>query len=283
MRKFGFLTGIGFLLVLTTLLAGCYEKEEGCLDIGATNFDPSADKACEDDCCEYPRVELRVTTVFSDRTLTEPLSFALDNFYEVPGVAGDSFSITRLRYYISDLELLSGNDVFRVTDELEIEVNGSKTIITDDIGILEPGSSPGYSVGTFPYPGSYDGLRFKVGLPDPVKMGDPASVPAGHPLSILGDSTLWLEDEGYMAAYLEVFREPAAVDSILLRIPEPILFEFFPESPIVLTAGFDISLQIQNDIRLWFKGTNPKVDPVSTLEDKIQANLSGAFRFTGFN
>ena len=45
---------------LAFTLFSCAEKQEGCLDVYATNFEFEADKVCED-CCTYPVFELEVS------------------------------------------------------------------------------------------------------------------------------------------------------------------------------------------------------------------------------
>ena len=53
----GKLSRISLCLYVVLSLTACFEPQEGCTDIAATNFDASADENCTD-CCTYPKLQL---------------------------------------------------------------------------------------------------------------------------------------------------------------------------------------------------------------------------------
>ncbi|MCB0705899.1 MAG: hypothetical protein KDC34_11340 [Saprospiraceae bacterium] len=278
MTSFRFWLFAGFVLVF----AACYEKQEGCLDIGATNFDVTADKPCADECCTYPVIKMSVSSVYSDLVIDTMYSFKLDKLYEVPGRPGDSIAFSRIRYFVSNVELLSGGTVFGVPEELDLFINGQSTIVSDNFGRFEPSVSPSATLGSFAKTGTFDGVRFTFGLEPAIIGADPDSIPSGHPLSIQSDSTLWLEGAGYQSVYLELFRDQTAVDSTVIPIEGSMQLEFDFSEPYEVLGGFDLTLKFQIDFSKWFTGTNPKDDPIPMLRQKILENVSDSFLFLGF-
>lgn len=274
-----------FLWAIVLLLGftACYEKEEGCLDISATNFDVSADKPCPDDCCEYPVLRLNMLSQYSDIANDTAYNFTKNKLFEVPGMPGDSFSVSRLRYFISNVKLFRDGEAFRVADTIDLIFGTDKEPFIDDFSVLEPGSSSNVTLGTFPYTGEFDEIRFNFGLEGLVTGANPDSIPSSHPLSLSIDSTLWNINGGYQSAYIALFRDQVAEDSIPFQLTGTVELEFVSSEPIIITGGFDHQLNFAVDFYQWFTGVDPANDDIAAIKIKILANLSDSFLFLGYD
>ena len=136
MHRLHFLS-LSLCLSLLLLLPSCYEDRIGCLDGDATNFDLLADQSCPD-CCEYPDLSVDVDHFYGLET------FSLDSVY-VDG-AGNSFQVTRLRYYLSDLRLGTLSSTLEEPEnvaELQV-IEGADTVTTTlnaDVALITAGSN----------------------------------------------------------------------------------------------------------------------------------------------
>lgn len=92
-----FIAGIGAL----SMIFACTTREQGCLDIYASNFELSAEKEC-DDCCLYPALNVSLSQLWGDVNL--------DVMEPVVDMDGDSFMIVDLKYFLSSWVLYGVND-----------------------------------------------------------------------------------------------------------------------------------------------------------------------------
>lgn len=117
---------IAFFLIF--LLNSCSTKEEGCLDIVASNFDFNADRACEN-CCEYPVLSLLLTqkwndTIFSDSTLS----------YDV---LGRRYNIIDLKYLLSSFSWTDTDEFIHTIDSVEIDCEAGVIKYTPDLLVID--------------------------------------------------------------------------------------------------------------------------------------------------
>ncbi len=121
MRFFAFLS-----LFCLILFGSCTQKEDGCTDTSAINFDAIAEIDC---CCQLPQIRLRLSHQLDSVTLTEGL-IAQDNF-------GTFYQVNSISLLISDLRIRnttnpSQADV-RSQDQIELtSAIGNPITITDD-------------------------------------------------------------------------------------------------------------------------------------------------------
>jgi hypothetical protein len=89
------------VMVVVIVLQSCTTREQGCLDIYASNFELTAEKDC-DGCCLYPALNVALSQVWNDSSFNveSPL---LDS-------EGDSFKIIDLKYFLSAWILYGTND-----------------------------------------------------------------------------------------------------------------------------------------------------------------------------
>ena len=141
--------------IVMMIFSSCYQKVEGCLDIGATNFSFVADEQC-DDCCTYPSLKLSVKHNWGNTLLLS------DSLYQ--NANSQYIKILSSKFYLSDIALLNDVDAVTVTEDLTVVgLNGIETEIDDNIVFVQ-NSRFTYTVGTFQDAMSYNGLRFNLGI-----------------------------------------------------------------------------------------------------------------------
>lgn len=271
-----------FLFLILIFQTACYEPQEGCLDIEATNYDVTSDDACAD-CCAYPTLKVgalhRVDFSFPTDT---SLLFLYDTLY--PNYAAemvDSFVIDRIRFFISDIRLVkdSGEEI-GVVDTLELEVaSGEKITVEDSFVKLDRDIFATRTVGTILTSGTFKGVKFKIGLDEPLLETNPGSVPSGHPLSIEDDVLNYDTLEGKYIPNLLIYRQDTvSADSLFVEIIEPDTLTLFFDAPVELDRGFSLSLVLKVDYMAWFDGVDVSKNPLGIdVSTAIRQNLRNAF------
>lgn len=167
----------GAFLVL--FLVSCNTKEEGCLDIRATNFTFDADKSCSD-CCTYPKLFFRISHAWNDT-----LPFRQNQVYTT--TENDTFRVVRLDYLFSDFRLAGSGGVTETIEEnLDIwcERNGipEMELIRDDLIVINL-TNLTYQIGTFASDDLFLEGSCTLGLPDSYDCAIADSVSIGGPLA----------------------------------------------------------------------------------------------------
>ena len=262
------------LLSLLTLLCffSCKDLEEGCLDIEATNYDVTADEACPD-CCTYPR--LRLDVLYK----VDSLNMIYDNPYVMEN---DSvIKITKTKFYISDLRLCNGNEILEVGDRIDLDlINSSQSVnLKDDFTLITRDvSSFTYEIGEIRGTGTFDTLKFFVGLDETANAVDPDLAPEDHALAIQPDS-MWSINDAYFFNKLSVVPDTSRMDSIRtfnVFGPEKLIEIALPLEKRV-DLGFDVTIRLTVDYKLWFRGIDFVADSESDIIEEIVSNTIDAF------
>lgn len=271
-KRLNFLKSAGLFFLLTLGISNCKEKIEGCLDIEAENFDFSADIPCPDNCCEYP-------------SLTFQISFRWDSLslvYGNPYNFGDKvLKITKTKFYISDISLTNETETFRITDRIELTVNdGSSGIVNfvDDFALLSRDfTSFNYEIGEIRGSGTFDTLRFTVGLVDQANKVEPTSAPSGHPLAIQSDS-MWSVENRYVFNKLIMVPDTIPpVDTLAFNVSGDLnLVKIVLPFKVNLAVGYDLTVPIEVDYSKWFEGIDFEADSTQVVS-KIVEKTAQAF------
>lgn len=120
------LTKTTLIILLGGLIFTSCSKEEGCTDPAATNFNVDAEK--DDGSCVYPAEETTTPEVtksmltfnFTHNFDGLPVSASNFNQFNYVNLDGDTMSITRLRYLISDITLYKANGDSVVLDGYQL-------------------------------------------------------------------------------------------------------------------------------------------------------------------
>ncbi len=137
------------------LLTSCYEKQDGCLDFRANNYDFGADVDCED-CCTFPDMKLSITHLWGDTTLMSDSTYLLNN--------GDSIRIIDAAFYLSKIGMKRDGQFSSVLETIDV-VNSDGTIITIPKNFIFPNTERFvYPIGSFDKADEYDALSFTLGI-----------------------------------------------------------------------------------------------------------------------
>lgn len=272
-------------LLSAILVSACYERREGCLDIAATNFDVDADVACPDNCCTYPRLQLKFSHKVKspDRDTFYNLVYN-DSVYTVDGT--NFFRINEIRFYISDVKLVQSNgQTVGVQDEVEIALPGigdtTYQTIENNFALVTRSSFAASVIGALRPEGNYVGIRFNVGVSTPANHADPLYFPNGHPLRVTANSGMhWSVDSGYVFNSIALFRDTIASDTIptILEIgTDDYLRTVNLDFPFTLREGFNAVITLRIDYLKWFEGIQIRTDSEATLIEKIVENVANSF------
>lgn len=231
------------LLLLPLLLTACYEPQEGCLDPDAANYDLAADDDCSD-CCEFPSLSIRIATVWDSLTF-DPASTYQD-------AVGNNFELLNFRYYLGDLQLLSG-DEFLPEPEAAIElqlVEGQDT--TDAVlnanlilGMASAGATTSevgnLRIGT----ASLSALSGTLGLAERYRAVFTPSVPRGNALGTQPGLLNFNDGRGYARARLQYLLAGDTL-SVTTFGSEDFILDF--GQSVSPDRGFNLTLSLQADL-----------------------------------
>lgn len=272
------------LMVLTVcclLLTSCYEPNEGCLDATSTNFDANADDACPD-CCTYPTLEVsflhKVAT--SDSTTA---NLAYNSFYTFDSI--DFFLINRIRFYISDIQLLHTDGSFYTgLDSIDLAIpeetgDTSEIRVPNNFILVDKNNFQDNSLGNFRKSGNFDGIQFKIGITDPANHADPNQLSDEHPLSFQEESMHWNTNDGYIFNQISLTRDTLTRDSILVEYgTDDKLRTVSLNESFFVPEGFNITLVLQINYLQWFEGINLETESTTmiaeTIVDRVAASIS---------
>ncbi|MCB0568338.1 MAG: hypothetical protein KDC66_01170 [Phaeodactylibacter sp.] len=263
-------------------LQGCYEPQEGCLDVEAVNYDLQADKNNSSECV-YPELRLVLQHVYSNGDTTYRLGLADSIYYDSQG---HPFRINAIRFFLSNCHLIfaDGREA-EVGESIEIGIlqpDGSTLLreIEDNFSLASPRVSQAYTIGTLREVGEVKELRFALGVEGLANLALPDAFPDNHPLGLVDSSLYFNQDSGYVFQYVELFRDTVASDTIptVLRIgTTPYLKEVRLPVAFTKTRGYHLKATLQVDYAKWFSGIDAQQDSPQALIGKIVANQAQAF------
>ncbi len=275
----------GWFLVLGLLaltFSGCYEPQEGCLDLDAVNYDFSADNNAPDD-CQYP--ELRIQFRHRYSTADTIYTFRLNDSVYLDE-SGNPFTVERFQFFISEtvLETQSGAPL-TVEDELEIflENPGGNLVletVADNFALASAGNSSTISLGTLRASGNLSAVSFFVGVNGQANFAIADSIPPAHPLGLTDSLLYFNRDSGYVFQLIQLYRDTTVADTI----PETLRIGTFAnlqqvEFPVMdeKVPGFHLKLVVDIDYRKWLSGINVQEDSPEELQATIVGNTAEAF------
>lgn len=252
------------ITLIFSLIIGCVQDKEGCLDPAATNFDVGADDPC---CCTYPDWD------FNFLARNDSIVFFYDSLLLNRGM--DSLVIHSFDFYLSNFELRNdlGNWV-AIDDSLELTDGTSTYFVKDDIVIVNRLVTSS-SLGIFSQPGTFDQLRYNLGLTQPMSEAMRDSIELGHPLN--QEEPLLYEQDNYLSVKVSYSYGPGLSIRDTVSIPalgnmQENTIDMYQSFPL----GFDIALTLKVDYALWFDGINPLIDSKADIIQKLLFNSQNA-------
>ena len=201
----------------------------------------------------------------------------LQMFNNRPFENGQTLEFTHLSMIISDLELLKQGSP-ELLDEVEI-VN----LTFDNTTAAEAG----YTLTISGVPtGTYDGMRFGVGVPEDVNAKKPADFPSGNPLSNTAyywtpwSSYIFMKTEGR----LDTIGNGTTDLGFALHTGSDALYNILEANiPLTVQDGLETNLDIVIDYKKVLQGVDIKANPQNHSPDDISTitaivnNLAIAF------
>lgn len=263
------------IMVLGTLLSGCFDPKEGCLDPAAVNYFAGADQNC---CCRYPQLILTTDQVY------DTLNFQKDAIY--PDGQGHYFRIKSIVFYLSEFQLYKDVQAFSPGDSAVFKVYGAgqsdtlEQTFTDDFVLIKrtPVDNP---VASFREIGNFDGISFRLGVSEQAGHIIPALAPAGHPLQPQAEN-LYLNND-------YVFLQAVVVpDTVSTTLPDTLNFTRSDLGDYFLTdsgsfyhePAFNFQLTLHADWARLFAGVNWTNRDIPAWKTRIISNLPGTFTVT---
>lgn len=264
-RRLASISVIGLLIIC--LSSACYDRESGCLDVEATNFNVQVDDACSD-CCTYPTLSLSIKHVFGDTVLPFGSDFTLDSI--------DYFKLIDWRFYISQVKLLTSGTENGVLDTISLVLldNGviAKEVVEDNYGIITRNTFT-LNIGTIRLSGLIDNIQFSVGLDARSNQTIGDSMSTTHPLGIQTDSMYVDTDNGYLFNTFQFVKDTitGTDTSQLSVIGDANLINFsFPYNQSI-TKGSNITIDLEVDYKKWLTG----IDFVTNSDGEIISKIVG--------
>lgn len=269
---FSFIINLFFVLAFSFVLftPGCYEPKEGCLDIAATNFDPTADQDC---CCTYPEL------IFSIDHLADTVRLSPDSIYH--DIAGNPFKISYFQFYISDIRLIRGDGSFeQVADTLQVyyvaDLGVDSVILPDDFTLINQGGFS-FGAGVLKATGDFEQIAFKIGIGEPVLRSFPSWFETGHPLSE-NTISMWDTINGYYSVRTGILRDtsqPENISTVSLPAKSQSAELQFTKS-FTAVEGYDTTIRFKVDYLRWMEGINVLSDNELEIAQKIVSNTPNA-------
>ncbi len=237
-------------------------KQEGCLERWASNYDITADKAC-DDCCTEPKVKLQFRTLFDSISVNSD-SVYLDDFNNTFKYVSAEFFISRFRGWNSEGDTIKNADTVSVLDDIYIDdfffspVKNSKDVgFIRDIEVL-------------------DTIEFYLGLS--ASMQDTSIITSDNLDLAAANDSLFIEDNRF-----SVFNTVLAIDtsqldtiryrSILTNSNEIKLVYAFGENGLNLSEGLDKTFQIDYFLDVALAGIDLSIFSVDAVGENLLNSL----------
>lgn len=263
-RKSSNLNITTLVAILVIGLSSCYENMEGCLDPDSSNYDVTADIACED-CCTYPQLSIFVNHKYDEAGFSRTQIITND--------IGERFVILDVQTYLSGITLINGDDQFTVEEIIEYEsIDGNTESIPDDIILVTPNKVK-YDIGTFTHANTYNSLNLQLGVPSVIDNALSITVDQGHPLAIAGDS-LYLNDQNkYVESYIVIRQIDVHKTPDTLQIIAPSWSFASHDLAIEQLRGSSVSLSFDMD----YLSLISTIDYNTMTKDEIKTKIGSNF------
>jgi len=270
------------------LFNSCYTPSEGCLDIGATNFNASADESCED-CCTYPQLRLAIFHSITTQGILQ--TDTCINFTSSTILTNDNvnyYQLNDVSFYLSDFEMIRSNgDVATVDDTISLTIfddiftqEDKDTLVKNDFELIKR-SVFNYNIGEFRTSGTFSKVRFKVGINKPLNTTDVDTLETTHPLSSANEMHNGDRGAGFILQQFVIEKDTAVATSNIdtLSISQtfvnsiPVELDF----PETFQPGFNVTIPMKINYSKWFQGINFVTDTEAEIKTQIVSNTAEAF------
>jgi hypothetical protein len=267
-QKVVFLYPSVFLFIL--FFTRCQAPVVGCLDARATNFDVTAAKSCDDNCCQFPNLKIQLDYAF------DTFNFNFNTSYKF---GSDSIRFISSQFYMSNVQLIKDDGTKESVIDSILLFRDKDTLKVPNYYALA-GKNNGFEalLGRFNQVGIYSKVSFNMGLDLEASKTIPSKMPQNSPLSIKNDSMYISSEKQYIFNKMILVRTSKPIDTLRFVITTFKPIELKGNQSLVLKEGFDAIIPLRIDYKKWLEGVNFS-DPINSTRDKIVINTEKAFIF----
>ena len=254
-RVFLLLSLSGIILFINA----CVDATEGCLDPFASNYDLSADKECEEDCCSYPTFTLSTQYLYGEESVDSSIYY---------NISEDSYFKLRSFYMtLSDFGLTGDADNYALMTDVE-----EGEIPDDLIGIKFRTTSN--VPGNIAIEDSIRSIDFKIGIPS--ELDNPSDPNLDYSvIELLQDSSYFdLSENSYYKLIVGVEIDSSTNEEVLIVVDD-LDYSFTANVSASTSRGNALSLQLLIDFERLFSGVDFQADNVVEAAEIILAQNIG--------
>ncbi len=260
----------------------CQEPKRGCLDSNATNFDVSAKESCLEttqNCCEYPRIQLKVAHLTNNDTTSFILFDSLNIARATYQIGTDSVRFLSCQFFFSDFQLVTTqNKIVVVPDSSLVFRQNDSVRVRSDFALIGRNNGFDYPLGSFTSFETYNRVRFQFGLNDTLAAVVPRRMPSGTPLSIRSDSMYFPEKirgKNWVWGKIVMIHGKDFKDTTRIYLTERQNIDIAFVKNLSFKRGFDADLPLRIKYLRLFEGIRIG-DTTNLARQKIVDNLAKA-------
>lgn len=226
-------------LISFSLFTSCYEKTEDCLERWASNYEITADKAC-DNCCIEPELTLGFEVEY------DTLNISKDSIYL--DANNNTFKHVEAEFFISGFRAWNSvNDTLKTADTISV----LDQVYVDDY-MFTPNSSSKV-VAFVREIESLDSLEINFGIPP--SMRDTSIITSDDANLAAANDSLFTNTTGtdqFALFNYSLAIDTSSLDTIKYRclIPNEMRYKWVFDPPITLLQGLDKTITLHLDLKL---------------------------------
>lgn len=267
-----------YLIFPIFIFSSCYEHEEGCRDTNALNYDVTVDKDCEDQCCNYPNVNITFYPIYSPDNV-DTNSFKVDTNSLLVTEYNDTLRIKQLRVFFSNFSLINqNNQEVRLYNSLTIKENDESDNKKINYTVVKlKATSSNYKIGTLSKNSIYNKVLCKFGIDSLINHAIIDKSNHSSPLLQGSDSLHISNEEGFYFLKLIVEINRNTEKTIFIKGDRNLQI-------LILSGELDFSerenhiIPLELNINNWFKDINFSIDKEESISKKLFNNINYSFK-----
>jgi hypothetical protein len=267
------------IFVVALFFTACATREEGCNDAFANNFSLGADKACKS-CCTYPVVRIRLTHKYGSTAMVYKQPIFKDG-------AGNSLSFEDLRFYLSNVQLLSNqNKVIEVQEPLDIYLERAagdtiRNTVASSYGQARGVGQTDIGISSFRDTATINRLRFTIGVLGEMNQANPLRLPSTHPLRSSISEGMFLGAQNGYVFIRALFTGNQSTDLKISSAANLRTIQVNLPANLVVKRGYNVNILMDINYAVWFQNVNVNQDTPAQISQKILNQLAPSFTVTG--
>jgi hypothetical protein len=254
---------LSFLICVSYI--ACYTPADGCLEYWATNYDVSADSACES-CCVEPTLNVNIKYIYPDSS-----SYVFGD--TLLHSSGKYYHLLSSNIFLDSFEVYTSSDLFPLTRDTSQEIRS--VFYRGDFGFSErQGSS--IALGTYQDPDYLVGMTASLGLPSILQ--DTSIFGLDNILVAKAIDSLYVAEQDVFAIFkCSIALDTLDIDTIHLTssytLPRSLALSF---DSIALNTGKTTTLNWYINVEDWLNHLDLTASETASWADTLVSNLTNA-------